>query len=80
MDAEPEPIDLQLRVEPGNAQGRRIGLALTWTPSSRPPMPAAANLYRAINWEDVALLADAEGVDLQRSDQSLELHFDRLQG
>jgi hypothetical protein len=80
MDAEPDPIDLQLRIESGNGEGRRIVLALTWTRSSRPPMPAAANLYRTISWEDVALLADAEGVDLQRSDQSLELHFDRLQG
>lgn len=80
MDAEPEPIDLQLRIESGNAQGRRIGLALTWSPSSRPPMPAPADLYRTISWEDVALLADAEGVDLQRIDQSLELHFDRLHG
>ena len=52
--------------------------ARAWSRSSRPPMPASDDIYRTISWEDVALLADAEGVELQRGDQSLELRFDIL--
>lgn len=84
MDAEPHPMDLQLRVKRagpiGNAATGSIGLALAWTRASRPQLPAPDDLYRPMTWEDVELLAGAEGVEVLRGDQSLDLRFDIVSG
>lgn len=83
MDAERQPVDLILQADAARADvdaPRSIGLTLRWAPSSRPPMLVPDDLYRTISWEDVELLAEAEGVEVLRGDQSLDLRFDIVSG
>jgi len=69
-DEADDPADLLVRAE---ATAQQAVIELTRTPVDRPADNRLSDDYRPLSWDDVAVLAAAESVNLTRSGNSVQL-------
>ena len=72
-DSRPAPGELTLRGA-ADADALRMTFDFQAVPADRPHMPAELN-YRAMTWEDLQALAAAEGVQLAREGQRVDIRL-----
>ena len=72
-DLHPGPLDIEIVAA---LEGDAVELRLQWRIAARPvPFPPATTRDRALEWDDVAVLAAAHDVCLSRAGDSLSLRF-----
>ncbi len=69
-DAARQPADLQVQAR---AEGKQVVIEITQVPAERSADNGSSEDYRALGWDDVQALADAEGVGLERRAESVRL-------